>query len=185
MGKFILKNIEMTLDLKSIDNAIKEVRKLQSDLKEAMRCLVEDLAEDGATIAKIQVSALHAVDTGALMASIGHGAFDPATGTAIVYAGSYYACYVEFGTGIVGKNNPHPGLDGSQDFAVMGADGSLYTGYDTNERGEAGWWYRPVGGTRFRWTKGMPARPFMYNTYVQLCDIARNSGGKILAQYIP
>lgn len=185
MGKFILKHIDMTLDQRSINNAIREIRKLKTDLKNAMQSLVEELAKDGAEIAKINVASLGAVDTGALMASIGHGAFDPATRTAIVYAGSYYACYVEFGTGVAGADNPHPGLDGSQDFAVMGGDGTLYTEYDTNKHGEAGWYYMPVGGTRYRWTRGMPARPFMYNAYTELCDIAKNSGGQILAQYIP
>lgn len=185
MGKFILKHIDMTLDARSIDKAIREIRKLQTDLKDAMRGLVEELAKQGAEIAKIEITDLGAVDTGALRASIGYGAFDPATRTAIVYAGGYYACFVEFGTGVVGQQNPPPALDSMQDFAVMGENGALYTEYDTNKHGEAGWWYRPVGGTRYRWTKGMPARPFMYNTYVNLGDIAKHHGGQILAQYIP
>lgn len=185
MGKFILKHINMTLDARSIDKAIREIRKLQTDLKEAMQGLVEELAKQGAEIAKIEITNLGAVDTGALRASIGYGAFDPATRTAIVYAGGYYACFVEFGTGIVGKKNRHPGLNSMKDFAVMGANGTLYTEYDTNKHGDEVWWYRPVGGTRYLWTRGMKARPFMYNTYVQLIDIAKSSGGQILAQYIP
>ena len=185
MAKFILKHIDMTLDARSINKAIREIRKLQTDLKDAMQGLVEELAKQGAEIAKINVSQLGAVDTGALMASIGHGAFDPASRTAIIYAGSYYACFVEFGTGIVGKKNRHPGLNSMQDFAVMGENGTLYTEYDTNRHGNNVWFYKPVGGTKYLWTRGMKARPFMYNTYVELSDIAKHYGGQILAQYIP
>lgn len=76
-----------------------------------------------------------------------------------------YAAFIEYGTGVRGKNSPHP------------APPSDWI-YDTNEHGEKGWWYPtdkqpPDGqpkrydeltGQWYAWTKGMGSRPFMYNT---------------------
>ena len=185
-GTAFKKTIQMDLTEKSINNAIREIQKFQDQLKQGMDDLCNELLEDGIFHAKVQIQSLDAVDTGALMASIGHGAFDPQTRTGIIYAGSYYALFVEFGTGIVGQDNPHPTVaDGTvDDFAVMGSNGSVYTRYDTNDHGEDGWVYRKVGENKYRWTKGMPARPFMYNTYLTLKGIAEDYGGKIIGEYV-
>lgn len=56
------------------------------------------------------------------------------------------AKFKEFGTGIVGSQNPHV------------AEALQKTGwkYDINNHGEKGWVY-PVGNGEYRWTKGQPA----------------------------
>lgn len=56
--------------------------------------------------------------------------------------------YREYGTGIVGSNNPHP---------------DIMTGwkYDVNEHGEKGWIYPKSDGT-YGWTKGLPAEKKFY-----------------------
>ena len=76
-----------------------------------------------------------------------------------------YATFVEYGTGIVGADSPHP--QPSRNGWV----------YDINEHGEEGWWYpsresdpNPTkylskSGQWMAWTKGMPSRPFMYMTW--------------------
>ena len=179
----VLKNIDMTLDDDSIEKAIREVNSFREQLQDALDGLCERLLDEGVEVARMQIMAMPAVDTGALMASIGHGAFDRTSGTGIIYAGAYYAMFVEFGTGIVGKANPHP-MAGQTDSAVLGANGSVYDRYDTNKHGAKGWLYRKVGETKRSWTQGMPARPFMYNTGITLADYARQHGGEIIAQYI-
>jgi len=81
--------------------------------------------------------------------------------------------YVEFGTGIKGLANPHPAI----------ASGQVFWAYDQKGRGKKGWWYpvkegnykNPITwtddeGTLRAWTKGMPSRPFMYDTMVWLLD---------------
>jgi len=86
----------------------------------------------------------------------------------IINMGAEYAMYVEFGTGLVGANNPHPNP------SFNGEDWE----YDVNEHGEKGWWYpttaddpnptKKYSASEDMWfakTKGMPARPFMYNTW--------------------
>ncbi len=183
--KAFIKNISISLTPESIQNAIDQVNQLQNDLKTGFDDLCREALELGVRRAKYWVAALKAVDTGALMASIGHGAYDPGTHTGIIYAGGYYAFYVEFGTGIVGAAKPHPAAgEWGANVAVMGMDGSVYTQYDTNGHGESGWWYKPIGGDRYRWTKGMPARPFMYYAYRDLQDRLEHDGGKFLADYI-
>lgn len=185
MGQFVLKNIEMTLDPKSIRAAIKEVKKLQEDLGKALHELVRVLTDQGVEIAKIEISSLGAVDTSLLFESI-EGVYNPETHVGIVMAAVSYAIYVEYGTGIVGAENPHPEPE------KIGWD------YDIHEHGEGGWWYpSPTGwyvpkdgvtneeGWSLAWTKGMPARPFMYNTLKELEVEAEISGGRIIAEYIP
>lgn len=76
-----------------------------------------------------------------------------------------YAMFVEFGTGVVGEENKHP-MPSRRDWK-----------YDTKEHGESGWWYpskesdpnptryQAKDGKFWAWTKGMPSRPFMYETW--------------------
>lgn len=67
----------------------------------------------------------------------------------IVTVASEYAMYVEYGTGIVGSENPHPHP----------------WEYDINAYGEDGWIYKGDDG-KLHWTAGQPSRPFMYNTWL-------------------
>lgn len=60
--------------------------------------------------------------------------------------------YREFGTGIVGSQNPHV----SEILAEIGWK------YDVNEHGEKGWVYPKEDGT-YGWTKGIPAQKKFYN----------------------
>lgn len=59
--------------------------------------------------------------------------------------------YREFGTGIVGSQNPHV----SEILAQIGWR------YDINEHGEKGWIY-PKGDGTFGWTKGISAQKKFY-----------------------
>ena len=82
------------------------------------------------------------------------------------------AVLLEFGTGIVGERQPH------QVAAEFGYK------YDINAHGDAGWFYPTTltdrnprkyvtkKGDVLAWTKGMPSRPFMYNTSVYLLSEA-------------
>jgi len=180
----ILKTIEMDLSAESIGKAVNELEKFREQLQKAMQDLCERLMEEGVSMAKLEIKALDAVDTGALMASIGHGIFNTETRTGIVYAGGYYAFYVEYGTGIVGTRNPHPGLSGGEmrNPVVLGGNLNMYTGYDSQEHGGNGWWY--MEGGQFHWTKGMPSRPFMYNTFRYLENLAERIGAETVANRI-
>ena len=180
MGQFVLMNIDMTLDDDSIQKAIDTITdlkdKLASGLVELARMLTE---ERGVRIAQMYIGQFPAVDTGALHDSIA-GVYNEGAHEGIITTGVMYAAYVEFGTGIVGADNPHPEASGNWD-------------YDINHHGNDGWWYpsskgwyQPEnGGQPLAWTKGMPSRPFMYNTLRELEEEAEREGGRIVAKYIP
>lgn len=70
-----------------------------------------------------------------------------------VYTESALAMYVEYGTGIVGSENPHTEVEGWK--------------YDVNEHGEKGWFYQDTGGN-WHWTKGQKAHEFMYKAFQDL-----------------
>ena len=160
-------DIKMKLTTRSIEKAINEVKAYKRQLSEKAAALIKALVEAGVEIAKAQVRELGAVYTGELEESI-TGFFDPEAGIGIIRAGAPYAIYVEFGTGIVGKQNPHPAPEGWK--------------YDINEHGEKGWYYFNERDQKWHWTKGMVSRPFMYNTLLELQrqveDIAREVFGK-------
>ena len=73
------------------------------------------------------------------------------TNSGRIHVGSDYAIFVEYGTGIVGAQNPHP----------QPAPG---WSYDVNEHGEKGWVYFDRKQNRKRWTKGEVAHAFVYRT---------------------
>ena len=145
--------IRFKLSVEEIDRAIKEVEQFKREFLEKCNRLIEALTETGVEVAKIEVAQLDAVYTGELMNSI-EGYYSPTYNVGIIKAGAYYAAYVEFGTGVVGKGSPHPAPQGWQ--------------YDTNNHGDSGWVYYDDYSGNFRWTKGFKSRPFMHNTARQL-----------------
>lgn len=146
------------LSPKEIQSAIRQIEQYKLDLKRKCQLLVEALTEKGVEIAKFNVQNLGAYYTGELEASI-DGYYSPALGVGIIYAGSWYACYVEFGTGIRGMEGQHTKA------------GELGWVYDVNDHGENGWVYFNDRDGQYHWTDGMPSRPFMYDTVRQLDGI--------------
>ena len=147
------KVISFSLDAKEIDRAIKEIKQYEQEFLRKCNLLVKELTDYGVEVAKIQVASLGAIDTGELMNSI-DGYYSPTYNVGIIKAGAKYATAVEFGTGVVGSQSPHPN---PQDWQ-----------YDINQHGDEGWVYYDDGSGKFRWTKGFKSRPFMYNTARQL-----------------
>lgn len=195
MGQIVLANIEMTLDPGSIQRAIDMVNdikeRLGTGLSELARMLTEDL---GKNVARMYIGQFPAIDSGALHDSI-TGEYVDANHTGTISTGVEYAVLVEYGTGIVGAGNPHPGIGDPDWQNVNGVSigNKTYSSYDQEGHGEAGWWYpsergwyQPKdGGPRMAWTKGMPSRPFMYYTLRELERHAEMEGGRFIAQYVP
>ena len=85
--------------------------------------------------------------------------------------GQEYAMYVEFGTGVVGAEVPHPNTNfGDGTF-------SNWT-YDSAGHGEYGWSY--YKNNKWNWTLGQQARPFMYLTWLWI----RQAGTQIIQKHI-
>lgn len=150
----VVKTINIELNARSINKAIREVQSFQKQLRKWVDDLIRTLTEDGTVIAKMNVMHMNAVYTGQLEESI-QGVFFPKDGIGVIFTSVPYALFVEFGTGKVGADAaPHPAHD-----AVEWA-------HDVHNHGDSGWVYflETDGINEFRWTKGMPARPFMYET---------------------
>jgi hypothetical protein len=150
--------IKFGFSQREIQSAIKQIQAYKQSLPAKCNLLVQALVDRGVEIAKFNVQNLGAYYTGQLEASIG-GYFSPSLGIGIIYAGSWYAAFVEFGTGIRGQEAQHP---------LAGIEGWVY---DTNNHGEAGWTYFNEQDGKFHWTNGMPSRPFMYETAKELDKI--------------
>lgn len=85
--------------------------------------------------------------------------YDPNTNTGKVMTNDNVIIFNEMGTGVVGKNNPHPKPNDT--FASWQ--------YDINEHGEKGWYYPKDDGT-YGWTKGLPSRHMFYDAFNQIKD---------------
>jgi hypothetical protein len=148
------KKITLTLDTKSIDNAIKELQGYKVELSDKANRLIQKLIDVGVEVAKQEVMLLGAFDSGELAGSIDGLMYTDGT-HGIIFTDCGHAAFVEFGTGVVGAGSPHPTMPWQ---------------YDVNNHGEAGWVYYNEKTGKFGWTKGMPSRPFMYNTAKHLQD---------------
>lgn len=198
MGQFILKSISFELTKESIQKAIDEIHDLQNKLSGAIEEIIRNATDKGVEIAQIEIADMGAVGTSTLIDSI-MGEYDGKQRTGNIFTMLDYAVLVEYGTGIVGANSSHPGL-GDADWnnpESVTVKGETYSTYDQNNHGEAGWWYpSPTGwytpkdgvtneeGLSLAWTKGMPSRPFMYNTMRELEVYIEENGGRIIAQYV-
>lgn len=148
------KKITFGLSVSEVQNAIQEIRKYQSEITYKCQKLAQRLAEEGVYIARVKIAEYDAIYTAELLASIDYeyGSAVKNGSKWIIYTGCEYAPFVEFGTGIVGSESPHP-------------DTSLANWkYDVNSHGEAGWSYFNDRDGQWHWTKGMESRPFMYET---------------------
>ena len=179
------RNIEFSLNRSSINRAIREIQACKKQLAEAMNALVRELAEQGAQVARMQVASFDAVDSGELEHSI-YGYYDPESRIGYVIAGAAHAFYVEYGTGPVGAENPHPEPERA------GWQYAIGDHIFTTKTGKVGWVYNAgsngvfgfaelSGGKGWAFTEGQPARPFMYNTLVWLEEAAEALGRKILS----
>lgn len=144
------------LSAKGFSKLAKQVRDYRLDLNDKCEEFARRLAEEGVDIARMKISSFDAILTGELLSSMNLEPGDVVSNGAsyYIFTGCEWAKFVEFGAGIVGKASPHP------DTSLAGWK------YDVNEHGESGWHYFKDG--EWHWTKGMPSRPFMYETGQEL-----------------
>lgn len=140
------------LDPDSIDEAIAEIERYETFVAEKAQELVRLLKELGVEKAKELVP----VDTGVAQASI-IGYMDEDKG--IIQAGGYCK-YIEFGTGVRGLSSQHPS---PEYLAIMQWAYNSGATIFTTKDGREGWYY-PADDGSWRFTEGMPSRPFMFET---------------------
>ena len=146
------------LSKSSVDKLKKELEAYRNDLPRKCQLIAQRLAELGVEYAKANVVNLDAVFTAELYRSIHSEQIEVTKEKAVfaVVANSDHAVFVEFGTGIVGKESPYP-YPFPQDVSWQYASGKTIRQLAD---GRYGWFYERDGQWYF--TEGMPSRPFMY-----------------------
>lgn len=139
--------IRFELSDAGIEHAISEINRFKGDFLRTCNEVIQKLVDMGVMYAKAQITSMHAIESGELLGSI-KGYFHAGKRTGIIYSDCWYAIFVEYGTGIVGRNSPHP-------------DPPASWAYDVNEHGDAGWFYYDRN-LRPRWTKGQASGRFLY-----------------------
>lgn len=157
------KVIRVKLSPESIADAIQELQDYKAELNRKVETLARLLTNTGVDIVRIKVVEMNAIDTGELFGSI-NGYYDSVGNKGVIQVDSNYAAFVEFGTGIVGATAPHTNAEYLAKAAWKYSTGSHI--FETKD-GRFGWYY-PTDDGGFRFTEGQKARPFMYETALEL-----------------
>ncbi|MGN0620554.1 MAG: hypothetical protein ACI4I9_01700 [Porcipelethomonas sp.] len=157
-----MKTLKIRLSSESVSKAVRELQEYKAGLQGKAQLLVKTLTDEGAEICRVKIAELDISDTGNLLSSIG-GYYDSSLNAGFITADCEYAVFVEFGTGTKGVRKPYPG-------EAMARAGYKYMGgtrYITTKDGRIGWFYPAPDGT-WKFTEGLPSRPFMYETAEEL-----------------
>ena len=161
-----MKTIDLKLSASGIRQAINELRQYKSDVDRKVTELIRELITEGENHVAAYI-ATNISATGELLRGINSTLVNDRLG--LVEVNGEYAVFVEFGTGIVGSEHQHP------DVAILS-----WWVYDSEGHGNLGWWYpseatdlnptkyQATNGKWYAWTKGMPSRPFMYESAQRL-----------------
>jgi hypothetical protein len=151
------------LDPKSVEKAIKQLNAYKKEVETKTTELAQRLTTLGADIARIKIAEMGAYYSGELLSGVS-GYFSPTLNAGFIRVTSDHVAFVEFGTGVVGQSNPHR----NGEYLSLASWGYV-TGSKifTTKDGKVGWVY-PTDDGGFRFTEGMPSRPFMYETALEL-----------------
>lgn len=158
-----MKKITVKLSSKGIDEAIKQLQEYKKSIKEKSQLLIQKLGDYGLEICRAKVVEMDIHDTGRLLSTV-NGYYNPNLNSGFITVDCDYAVFVEFGTGTRGMGKPY--LAGE----IMAEVGYQYMGgtkYVTLLDGRIGWYY-PVSDGTWRFTEGLPSRPFMYETALEM-----------------
>lgn len=145
---------KISLSIKDMGDMKNHLLEEKKRLEEKNKKIVQTLVDEGKTIVETNIKKYdYPYGTGETENSV-RTEVEPSKGRIYIPDDVKQAQFIEFGTGIVGQNAPHP--DKPADWI-----------YDKNEHGEEGWWYMGNDG-EYHWTKGMPSRPFMYESNKEL-----------------
>ena len=148
-----MKTIEIALTSDGIKKAIRQIRAYKKSLETKKNKFLRELGNLGYDL---MIEEIYSHDMpysrGYLARSILVRIGD---NTVRISNDSDHAVYVEFGTGIVGARNPYE-------------NNTIGYKYDIKGHGDKGWYYYDEHDGQLHWTKGMPSRPFVHDTYLKL-----------------
>lgn len=155
-----------SLSVDSIRNLQKELEKYKDSLTYKARLLAERLSERGVEIARVEVAELDAIFTGELIQSL-HSEYRGSTPYGAIFAvvtDSEHCAFVEFGTGQFGEDKPYP-------YPLPeGVSWDYNVGKTIRKNAVTGryYWFYPGKDGKWYYTEGLPARPFMFLTSLEL-----------------
>lgn len=157
-----MKTIKIKLSTESIEKAKKELQDYKAEIRRKSNQAIAELASFGLEICKAKIAEMKIYDTGQLENSV-NVYLDEEQMKGFIKVSCDYAVFVEFGTGTRGIGTPYIGEAMSKvGYKYMGG-----TQYVTLSDGRIGWFYPADDGT-YRFTEGLPSRPFMYETGQEL-----------------
>ena len=175
------------VSLSGLNQFKRDLQKYKTNvLERKAELLARRLAEKGVDIAKSNITTLDAIFTGELLNSIHteYGGSSKGTVTFYLVADSEHAIYVELGTGMVGASKPYPGklpVIYAQGKTIRPATEDIYVrGELYIKEGEYFWTYIGEDG-KAHITKGMPSRPFMYETSLELMQLVVKTAKEVFA----
>ena len=157
---------EIRIDLNKkggLEKGINDLKAYRKRIVDRTSLLVQRLTDYGADVAKVKIVNMGALYSGELLSGVS-GYYSPVLNAGFVRVESDHVAFVEFGTGVVGQNNPHKN---GEYLSLASWDYASGSKIFTTKDGRVGWIY-PTDDGGFRFTEGMASRPFMYETALEL-----------------
>lgn len=142
-----MKKFRAELSASSLDNLLKELTQYQTRVKNLETELPYELAKKAEEYITVELNNITDKD-GNIDAAPGSYAYG---NSAFAYLGGSQASYIEFGTGVSGRNSPHPLAED------VGWDYLSGTRIFQTKSGKIGWIYRSPLTGQYRFTEGIPA----------------------------
>lgn len=161
--------IRGSLSEQGIRDIQRQLEEYKKTFNNRTQLFIERLAMEGVNIARAKITSLDAIFTGELLQSIRREPREITTSSAkfAIITDSEHACFVEFGTGQRGMDTPYP-------YPLPnGVSWNYATGSTIKKNPITGhyYWFYPGQDGKWHYTEGMPARPFMYETSLELSRI--------------
>lgn len=165
------------LSVSSIKKLQKELSRYCDSLEYKAKLLAEKLSERGVEIARVQIADLDAIFAGDLLKSIHseHVSSQKSGAIFAVVADDEAALFVEFGTGQRGIDEPYPHP------LPNGVSWEYATGKTIRQNPVTGryYWFYPGQDGVWHYTEGLPARPYMFNTAMELRKIVEETAKEV------
>lgn len=161
--------IKGELSVEGIKDIQRQLEEYKKTFNNKTQLFAERLALEGVNIARMKITSLDAIFTGELLQSIRREPKEITTSSAkfVIITDSEHACFVEFGTGQKGLDTPYP-------YPLPnGVSWNYAVGTTIKQNPITGhyYWFYPGKDGKWHYTEGMPARPFMYETSLELNKI--------------
>lgn len=169
-----MSNIKIDLSEKGLDELLKKLNTLNSDINKSSEKIVSDLVDYGVNEATLAFNSVANKDGNSDYRVYGEKQYNSGK----ILASGTNLLYLEFGTGTLGFNDPHP-LKSNYNLKAYNSGKKIHKSKSHSDK--LGW-YTPDG----IWTEGIPSGKQMYNTSLKLknkiSEISRERIGDVISK---